>query len=175
MGYCMMAAVLAWLMGLAGQAHAQTALKVCAHPDRPCTSAEKTFAPYELTFKLPDTLEPNKEYKTAPFQAIILKTFLKFEAGGEECDGGEFSTTIEKQRAEAQKFFPDRKVFAAHQCPDMGAVLYQIKGQPYNVFFIAVYGGATLAEARQVLAQVKGKFSRPTVKEMQAVYTKLAE
>jgi hypothetical protein len=170
--------LLAWLI-ISGWAvapvHAQAPLKVCVHPDRPCTSAEKTFAPYELTFKLPDTLEPNKEYTSIPFQAIILKTFPKFEAGGDECDGGEFSTKVEKQRAEAQKLFPDRKVFAAHQCPDMGAVLYQINGKPYNAFFIAVYGGTTPAEARQVLAQVKGKFSRPTVKEMQAVYTRLEE
>ena len=150
-------------------------VKVCVHPDKPCESTDKTFAPYELTFKLPDRLEPNKDYKTVPFLAIILKTFPKFEAGGDECDGGEFSTKIEKQRAETQKLFPDRKVFAAHQCPDMGAVLYQTKGQPYNAFFIAVYGGTTLEEARQVMAQVKGKFSRPIVKEMQAVYTKLEE
>ncbi len=170
--------LLTWLI-ISGWAvapvHAQAPLKICAHPDRPCTSAEKTFAPYELTFKLPDTLEPNKAYQSVPFQAIILKTFPKFEAGGDECDGGEFSTKVEKQRAEAQKLFPDRKVFAAHQCPDMGAVLYQINGKPYNAFFIAVYGGTTPAEARQVLAQVKGKFSRSTVKEMQAVYTKLEE
>ncbi len=158
-----------------GPANAEVLAEVCPHPARPCTSADKTFAPYELTFRLPDKLEPNKDYVTVPFQAIILKTFPKFEPGGGECDGGEFSTKVETQRAQLQKLFPDRKVFAAHQCPDMGAVLYQIKGQPYNVFFIAVYGGTTLAEARQVLAQVKGKFSRPTVKEMQAVYTRLAE
>jgi len=80
-----------------------------------------------------------------------------------------------QQREAAQKLFPGRKVFAAHQCPDMGAVLYQVKGQPYNAFFIAMYGGTTLEEARQVLAQVRGKFSRPSVKEMQAVYTRLEE
>lgn len=162
--------VLGWAV-----ASAQTPAQVCPDPAAPCTSPEKTFAPYELTFKLPDQLKPNVDYPTVPFHAVILKTFPRFEPGGDECDGGEFSTKVEKQRAEAQALFPDRKVFAAHQCPDMGAVLYQINGRPYNAFFIAVYGGTTFAEARQVLAQARRKFSRSTVKEMQAIYTRLEE
>ena len=167
--------VLAFPTFLGAMAQAQEQVAVCPDPAKPCTSAAKTFAPYELTFQLPDKLEPNKDYKTRPFQAVILKTFPKFKPGGDECDGGEFSTKIEKQRAQLQKLFPDRKVFAAHQCPDMGAVLYEVKGKPYNQFFIAVYGGETQAEAKQVIVQIRGKLSRPTIKEMQAVYTMLAE
>jgi hypothetical protein len=43
-----------------------------------------------------------------------------------------------------QKMFPERKVFADHQCPDMGAVSYVIAGQPADNGpgpFLAVYGG----------------------------------
>lgn len=156
-------------------ANAEPLAAICPDPARPCASAEKTFAPYELTFQLPDKLEPNKDYKTRPFQAVILKTFPKFEPGGNECDGGEFSTKVEQQRVQLQKLFPDRKVFAAHQCPDMGAVLYEVTGKPYGQFFIAVYGGETQAEAKQVVAQTRGKLSRPIIKEMRAVYTLLAE
>jgi hypothetical protein len=167
--------VLAFPTFLGAMVQAQEQVAVCPDPAKPCTSAAKTFAPYELTFQLPDKLEPNKDYKTHPFQAVILKTFPKFEPGGNECDGGEFSTKIEKQRAQLQKLFPDRKVFAAHQCPDMGAVLYEVTGKPYDQFFIAVYGGETKAEAKRVLAQIRGKLSRPSIKQMQAVYTLLAE
>lgn len=163
------------LAGTVAPANAEPLSKICPDPASPCTSAEKTFAPYELTFQLPDKLEPNKDYKTRPFQAVILKTFPKFEPGGDECDGGEFSTKIEKQRAQLQKLFPDRKVFAGHQCPDMGSVLYQVNGRPYDQFFIAVYGGETQAEAKRVIAQLRGKLSRPSLKVMQAVYTLLAE
>jgi hypothetical protein len=167
--------VLAFPTFLGATVQAQEQVAVCPDPAKPCASAEKTFAPYELTFHLPDKLEPNKDYKTRSFQAVILKTFPKFEPGGDECDGGEFSTKIEQQRLKLQKLFPDRKVFAGHQCPDMGAVLYQVNGRPYDQFFIAVYGGETRAEAKRVIAQVRGKLSRPTIKEMQAVYTMLAE
>ncbi|MBM4132740.1 MAG: hypothetical protein FJ245_03135 [Nitrospira sp.] len=175
MRLCLLSIVLAFPTFLGAMVQAQDQVTVCPDPAQPCTSAAKTFAPYELTFQLPDKLEPNKDYKTRPFQAVILKTFPKFEPGGNECDGGEFSTKVERQRLTLQKLFPDRKVFAAHQCPDMGAVLYEVTGKPYDQFFIAVYGGETKAEAKRVLSQIRGKLSRPTIKEMQAVYTLLAE
>ena len=151
------------------------ALKVCADPSAPCTSPAKEFAPYELSFTLPRRLRANVEYKSAQFFAVFLKTYTY--TVDNECDQGEYSEFIERERKQVQQMFPERKVFADHQCPDMGAVSYIIAGQSGEYGpgpFLAVYA-ATRAEAEQVLAKVKAKYPAATIKGMQVSYSRIEQ
>src|SRR5215212_8982151 len=127
-------------------ARAQAQLKVCPDPSAPCKSRHKTFEKYELSFMLPKAIKPNVTYQSAPFYAVILKTWNE-----SDCDQGEYSSATERFRMQAQKMFPERKVFASNQCPDMGAVGYSINGKPDARAFVAIYGGETKEEADQVL------------------------
>ncbi len=154
---------------------AQTGLAVCSDPRSPCQHKDKHFAPYELSFRLPARIRQNYDYKSVPFYAVVLKTYKDFEAGGDGCDGGEFSTAIEAERAREQKLFPNQKAFAAYQCPDMGAVLYKSGRKDLNDTFLAVYGGPTQAEAELVLAKARARYPSATVKRMQAIYNWLVQ
>lgn len=151
-------------------AMAQVPSKVCPNPAAPCQSKHKTFEKYELSFNLPRTIKPNTAYKSAPFYAVILKTFSE-----PECDQGEYSTETERYRQQAQKVFADRKVFADNQCPDMGAVGYIIDGQPNADTFVAVYAGATQAEGEQILAKAKRQHPDAKLVKMQASFEQIIQ
>ena len=155
-------------------AFAQTPLKVCPNPAAPCTSKHKDFAAYEMSFKLPAKIKPNTLYKSEAFYAVILKDKIKVSEK-EECDGGEYHKRIENERKQTQKLYPDRKVFAAYQCPDMAAIVYEINGQSYNENFLAVYGGTTMEEANQVLEQAKAKYPKASIKKMRAVFENIQQ
>jgi hypothetical protein len=154
-------------------AHSQTPLKVCADPSAPCQSPNKAFAPYELSFHLPKRLKANVDYKSAPFFAVILKT--KAPTADEECDKGEYSSKLERERKQVQSLFPERKVFADNQCPDMGAVAYMINGKANTGMFLAVYGGETQMEAEVVLAKIRAKYRSASVKKMQVVFEQIEQ
>ena len=147
---------------------AQAPLKVCADPSAPCKSPNKEFAPYELSFQLPKRLRPNVGYKSAPFWAVLLK--LKSADPDADCDEGEYSSKLENERKQVQSMFPDRKVFADQQCPDMGAVSYTISGKNNVNTFVAVYGGATRAEAETLLLKAKHKYPGASIKSMQVIF-----
>ena len=153
---------------------AQTPLKVCPDPAAPCASKHKEFAPYDMPFKLPAKIKPNTPYKSEPFFAVLLKDKIKVSAE-EECDGGEFHKRIENERKQTQKFYPERKVFASYQCPDMGAIEYEVNGKGYNENFVAVYGGTTQEEANHVLEKVKAKYPKAVVKKMRAVFENIQQ
>ena len=153
---------------------AQTPLKVCPNPTAPCASKHKDFAAYEMPFKLPTKIKPNTLYKSEAFYAVIFKDKIKVSEK-EECDGGEYHKRIENERKQTQKLYPERKVFAAYQCPDMAAIVYEINGQSYNENFLAVYGGTTLEEANQVLEQAKVKFPKAIIKKMRAVFENIQQ
>lgn len=158
--------------GQRAQRRAAAVYKVCPDPSAPCKSPDKEFAPYELSFALPRKLKPNADYTSPPFQAVLLKTFTYTEDN--ECDQGDYSSFIEREREEVQKMFPERKVFADHQCPDLGAVSYVIAGQPEDTGpgpFLAVYAGETRAEAEQVLSKVRGKYPGATIKSMKVSFS----
>ena len=152
----------------ANNAAAQAPLKVCADPSAPCKSPNKEFAPYELSFQLPKRLRPNIGYKSAPFWAVLLKS--KSADPDTDCDEGEYSSKLENERKRVQSMFPDRKVFADQQCPDMGAVSYTISGKNNVNTFLAVYGGATRAEAETLLLKLKNKYPAALVKSMQVSF-----
>ncbi len=141
---------------------------VCPNPAKPCKNKNKEFAEWEMSFGLSAKIKPNSSYKSAPFYAIILKVF---KASDDDCDGGEYTEKIEKERLSVQKSYPTRKVFADHMCPNMDAVDYDFPGRRnkenvliYN--FIAVYAGETQEEANALLAEVRAKFPKAVVKRM---------
>jgi hypothetical protein len=160
----------AFLLFVSINVKGQTGLAICSNPKTPCQHRDKEFAPYELSFRLPGRLRQNYDYKSVPFYAVVLKTYKDFEAGGDGCDGGEFSTAIEDERKKAQKLFPDQKAFASYQCPDMGAVLYKSGTRDLNDTFMAVYGGTTITEAQGVLAKAKANYPAASLKRMVAIY-----
>jgi hypothetical protein len=155
------------------QAGAQTAARVCSDPAAPCKSAVKAFAPYELSFQLPRRVKANVDYKSAPFFGVVLRTTAMDPDS--ECDQGEYSSKLEKERKRVQSMFPERKVFADNQCPDMGAVAYVVNGQANTNTLLAVYGGESQAEAEQVLAKVKSRYPKAAVKKMQVVFQQIEQ
>jgi len=94
----------------------------------------------------------------APFWAVLLKS--KLADPDADCDEGEYSSKLENERKKVQSMFPDRKVFADQQCPDMGAVSYTISGKSNMNTFVAVYGGATRAKAETLLLKFKKQIPR---------------
>jgi hypothetical protein len=155
-------------------ASAQTPLKVCPNPAAPCKSKHREFYPYDLSFTLPAKIKVNTDYKSAPFFAVMLKENIKVSAN-EECDGGEYHKRVETDRKKIQTIFPDKKVFASYQCPDMGALAYVSGGKPLNDNFIAVYAGETVEEANQFLALAKFKYPKATLKKMQVIFNQIEQ
>jgi hypothetical protein len=148
----------------------QTGLKVCANPAAPCHSKVKRFEPYELSFRLPARIKPNVMYQSQPFYAVVL---YRQESG--TCDRGEYSSAVEAIRLRAQKRFPDQKVFTDHQCPDMGAVSYDVEGQTNAKVFIAVYAGTTKAEAERILAKAKPNYRKASLKRMRVAWSQIMQ
>jgi hypothetical protein len=153
---------------------AQTPSKVCPNPAAPCKSKHREFYPYDLSFTLPAKIKPNTDYKSAPFFAVMLRENIKVSEA-EECDGGEFHIRVENDRKKIQTFFPDKKVFASYQCPDMGALSYTVSGKPRDDNFIALYAGETQEEANQTLALAKIKYPKATLKKMQVSFERIVQ
>lgn len=147
----------------------QQANAVCPIPDKPCKHKEKEFAEWELSFRLPAKIIPNKTYKSAPFYAVMLKTY----ESEEDCDGGEFIEALETERKEVQNLQLDRKVFAAYRCPNMDAVNYDFEGRWDKAKemelignFIAVYAGTTAEEAEVLRRSMRDEYPQAVVKRM---------
>jgi hypothetical protein len=163
------------LIGLMdASAFAQAPLKICPNPSTPCKSKHRKFYPYDLTFTMPATIKANKDYQSAPFYAVMLKENIQVSEK-EECDGGEFHTRVEAERKKIQTGFPNQKVFASYQCPDMGALSYIANGEPLNDNFIALYAGATQGEADLTLLLVKSKYPKATLKKMVVVFNRIEQ
>jgi hypothetical protein len=152
---------------------AQAANAVCPDPAKPCHHNQKNFDDWELSFKMPAKLPPNKPVKSEPFYAVILKTYPM----GDDCDGGEYIEAVEAERKREQAMQLERKVFAAYQCPNMGAVDYEFAGKwdakKENVLignFIAIYAGKTKAEGEEALGFYKNSYPQAQLKLMTASY-----
>ena len=127
---------------------------VCGNPSAPCKTTA-TFQPNDLPFRVP---KDAVIYDTELFYAIILKSVGKSE---EDCD----VFVPESERLAAQALFPDHKVFAS-RCPDVETLFYSNVSPKHR--FMAVYAGATLAEANRLLTTVKvtGKFPGANIRRM---------
>lgn len=156
----------------------QQANAVCPIPDQPCSSMVKEFADWELSFKLPAKIAPNKTYSSVPFYAVMVKTYKS----DDDCDGGEYIESLETERKQLQKLQPERKVFAAYACPNMDAVNYDFEGRWDKANevelvgnFIAVYAGQTEAEAENLLNDLQDKYPKAVVKKMTANWERIEQ
>lgn len=153
---------------------AQAANAVCPDPAQPCHHRRRKFEAWELPFRLPARIVANKTYSSAPFYAVILK---KYENA---CDEGlDYDSKIEAERIALQKKFP-KKVFAEYSCPNLDAVGYSFEGKmdaegEYVLYmnYVAVYAGATEAEARAVFEKVRADYPQAELKRMTATYERL--
>lgn len=146
---------------------------VCPDPAAPCQNDDKHFDEWELSFKLPAKLTPNKVYTSAPYWAIIVKTY----DAGDDCDGGEFVESIEADRKGLQAAEPTMKAFADYQCPNMGAVSYDFNGlwdekreNRMIGHFLAIYAGQTRSDAVPVFEKLRTKYPDSQMKQMTANY-----
>jgi hypothetical protein len=148
---------------------AQQTNAVCPIPDKPCKHKDKEFAEWELSFRLPAKIIPNKTYSSATFYAVMLKTYQSQE----DCDGGEFIEALEEERKEMQKLEPKRKVFAAFACPNMDAVNYEFEGRWDKAKevelignFIAIYAGTSAEESEVLRRSMRDEYPQAVVKRM---------
>lgn len=154
----------------------QAANAVCPDPAKPCHHKSKTFDEWELSFKLPAKIVPNKTYSSAPFYALILKEYGDVE----DCDGGEYVISAEEERKALQRIQPTRKVFVDYQCPNMAAVGYDFPGRSDSEKilisnFLAIYAGQTKTEADALLAELKTKYPKAVIKQMTASYENMQQ
>lgn len=150
---------------------------VCPDPSKSCKHREKEFAEWELSFKLPAKIAPNKTYSSAPFYAVLLKTYEL-----EDCDGGEYMEAVEKERKKEQTLQLKRKVFAYYSCPNMDAVGYDFEGlwddNRESILipnFLAIYAGETEEEAQTLRKQMLSEYPKATVKRMTARWERIEQ
>ncbi len=156
----------------------QAANAVCPDPAKPCHHKAKRFDDWELSFRMPAKMAANKTYKSAPFYAVILKTYPM----GEDCDGGEFIEAAEADRKREQGNQLERKVFGSYECPNMAAVSYEFDGRwdakKENVAignFIAIYVGTDKIEAEEAFRFLKSEYPKAQLKQMTASYERIEQ
>ena len=143
----------------AGQSHAVRHRarrgSICGNPNVACRTSA-SFQPHDLQFRVPAN---SVIFDTELFYAIILKSVRSAE---DDCN----TFVPETERLEAQKLFPDRKVFAS-RCVEPGELFYTNVSDKHRI--MAVYAGTTLAEAKRTLAEVKAtaKFPGAYMRRMQ--------
>jgi len=130
---------------------------VCGNPNFTC-GGEITFPPYDLPFRIPRNAVI---YDTDLFYAVILRSVPSAE---ESCD----NFIPEPERLAAQTLFTQNKVFTS-RCAEPGQISYSNTNPKAQ--FMAVYAGATQADANRMLAKVKatGKFPGANIRRMRAV------
>ena len=130
--------------------------KVCGDPGAPCPTS-MPFEPHDLKFRLPKNAVI---WETDEFYAVVLKTVRVKDT---DCE----KFVAEPERKEAQKLFPKRKVFTS-RCADTLGVYYSAVAPEERV--MALYAGATRAEAEGVLkgVQATGKFPAAKLRRMHA-------
>ena len=128
---------------------------VCSDPTQACPSVA-TFEPHDLPFRITKSAVI---WESEEFYAVVLKSVR----AGDDCE----VFVPEAERLDAQKLFPRRKVFTS-RCAEPGNLFYT--GVAPGQQLMAVYAGATRAEAASTLAAVKatGKFPGANLRRMRA-------
>ena len=135
----------------------QPTSRICGDPTAACRTSYE-FAPHDLPFELPQRAVI---YETQEFYVVILKSVrVRDEL---DCD----TFVPEAERLAAQELFPRRKVFTT-RCEEPVSPYY--RGGATNQRFMAVYAGATQAEAARTLAAVRatGKFPGANLRRIHA-------
>ena len=157
--FCMMIVIVLATVSAVRYSNAQTRSRsrrasVCGNPRVACKTSV-TFEVYDLPFRVPKNAVI---YDTELFYAVILKSVGTSE---EDCD----VFVPESERLAAQTLFPDHRVFTS-RCPDVETLFYSNISSKHRI--MAVYAGATLTEAKRVLAAAKatGKFPGANIRRM---------
>jgi len=147
----------------------QTKGRVCGNASAPCSHTKWKFEVNDISFNLPPTLQWQKNYYSADFYAIILRSQPSVKdpdgrAGPAQCSG----YFLESERILAQKQFPANKVFASRfGCDDISIAYTNVK-DGNNI--LAVYAGATEAQAQSFLKIAKAKgYADANIRKMQVV------
>jgi hypothetical protein len=150
---------------------------VCSNPAKPCQHRGKEFAEWELSFRLPAKIVANKTYFSAPFYAVLLKTYKP-----EDCSDGEYMKAVEKERKKLQNTQRRNKVFAFFSCPNMDVVGYEFEGswderreRVLNPNFLAVYAGEREEAAEQLRNRMLVKYPKAKVKRMVANWERIEQ
>ena len=132
--------------------------KLCPDPTAACPTGDVTFEPYDLPFVLPKRAVI---FESEEFYAVILESVRA--PSPDDCE----KFVPESDRLAAQKLFPRRKVFTS-RCSEPVRVYYTNIAPAQRI--MAVYAGATRAEAERALAEVKatGKFPGANLRRMRA-------
>lgn len=141
-------------LALAGAASADTMGRVHGDPGFSCEGAK----PHELCFDKPKDGVARAEYLSEPFYAIILKT-------GARC------SLTEAERLQVQTLFARNKVFSTRFfCGEDIEENIAYTNVKEDVGFLAVYAGATMADAKRLFRDVKatGRFHGANIRQMQA-------
>ncbi len=156
--------------GVQGPNEIQTHGKVCGNPVRPCP-AGRIFSDADLSFVLPSKLVWQRNYYSATFYAVILKSKTAVEDEGPDTDNCKRGFFSESERRGVQSLFPTRKVFASEYGCYLPKIVYTNTKAEYN--FLAVYAGVTASGANAVLTQVKasGQFPRANIRKMRVVFS----
>ena len=130
---------------------------VCGNPNITC-GGDITFQPNELPMRVPRNAVI---FDTDFFYAVILRSAPSAE---DSCD----NFIPEPERLAAQTLFPQNKVFTS-RCAEPGQVSYS--NTSAKAQFMAVYAGATQADANRMLAKVQatGKFPGANIRRMRAM------
>jgi hypothetical protein len=130
--------------------------KICFDPSVPCQTSVK-FEAYDLPFQVP---KGAVIWETVEFYAVMLKSVSS-------ADGDCERFVPEKERLSAQALFPNLKVFTSRPCNPGGLFYTNVAPEQQ---FMAVYAGATRAQAEQSLQRVRGtgKFPGANIRRMRA-------
>jgi hypothetical protein len=131
--------------------------RICGDPTLPCVGTEDS-SPWVLNFAVPKRAVI---YQSENFYMIILKS--KKLKDNEDC------TVVfpEDERLGVQPLFPHNKVFSM-KCFEAGDISYA--NVAYDVAFLGVFAGRTMAEAKAMLERVKatGKFPGAMIRKTHA-------
>jgi len=127
---------------------------VCGNPKVACKTRDR-FEANDLPFRVPAN---SVIFDTELFYAIVLKSV---NVTNDNCD----VFVPESERLRAQALFPDHKVFTS-RCADPMNLFYTNVSEKHRI--MAIYAGATLAEAKRFLETVKatGKFPGAYIRSM---------
>ena len=131
--------------------------RICHDPTVACKTSTE-FPPHDLRFELPPRAVI---WETQEFYVVILKSVRA--RAEDDCD----TFVPEDERLAAQALFPRRKVFTS-RCSEPVSTYYTNAAPDQR--FMAVYAGATRAEADRTLAAVRatGKFPGANLRRMRA-------
>lgn len=127
--------------------------------DYPSKDAAAATKPHQLRFEFPNDQVARDEFRSEEFYAIILKS-------ADKC------TLTEEEREQIQEQFPQNKVFMdLFGCDEYieESITYTNTNADYA--FIAVFGGLSFDQARQLFEQydLASKFPGANIRKMQAV------